>query len=119
MAVQTFSVNADNDIYLNMQGNLSLSFDLQAILQDCEQVAKLQLGEAVLNINSGIPYFQTVWNGVPNLQQFTAALRSAFLAVPGVREVISLMTEQVDDVLTYTAVIRTIYGIGGINGRRI
>ena len=116
MTIQTFSVNTSNDIYINAQGNLALSFDLEAILQDCAQVAKLQLGEAIYNINSGIPYFQTVWNGVPNLQQFTSALRSAFLGVPGVREVVSLMTQQIDDVLTYTAVIRTIYGTGGIDG---
>jgi hypothetical protein len=85
-------------------------------LQDCAQVAKLQLGEAVLNTNLGVPYFQTVWNGVPNIQQFTSSLRSAFLSVTGVVEVVSLITSQTDNVLSYTAVIRTIYGSGGISG---
>lgn len=113
---QTFSVNAQNDIYLNKAGNLSLSFGLEAVLQDCSQVAKVLLGEMVLNTNSGIPYFQTVWNGIPNIQQFTSALRSAFLGVPDVVEVVSLITSQTDNVLSYTAVIRTIYGSGGLSG---
>jgi hypothetical protein len=73
-------------------------------------------GEIIFDINQGIPFFQTVWNGVPNYQQYTAALRLAFLNVPGVVEVVSLMTEQVNNELRYTAVIRTIYGSGGING---
>ena len=48
----------------------------------------------VFNVNQGIPYFQTVWIGVPNIQQFKAALRAAFLTVPNVVEVISLITSQ-------------------------
>lgn len=113
---QTLSVNSDNDLFLDKSGNISISFDLQAVLQDCAQVAKLQLGEAVLNTNLGVPYFQTVWNGVPNIQQFNASLRAAFLGVTGVVEVVSLITSQTDNVLSYTAVIRTIYGSGGISG---
>ena len=113
---QTLSVNAKNDIFLDKAGNLSISYDLQATLQDCQQVAKLQLGEAVLNTNLGVPYFQTIWVGVPNIQQWTSSLRAAFLSVAGVVEVVSLITSQVDDVLQYNAIIRTIYGAGAING---
>ena len=113
---RTLSVNANNDIYLDHLGNLSVSFDLQAVLQDCAQKAKTRLGECVFNTNVGIPFFETVWIGTPNIPQFQAALRAAFLSVDGVVEVISLMTSQIDDRLTYTAVIRTIYGAGGISG---
>ncbi len=107
---------ANNDIYLTENGNISLSTDLQCVLENCSQAARTLLGEMVLNTNAGIPYFQVVWVGVPNTQQFTAALRLAFLAVTGVVEVISLMTTQIDNTLSYNAVIRTIYGSGAING---
>jgi hypothetical protein len=57
---------------------------------------------------------------VPNPQQFNAALRSAFLSINGVIEVISLIVIQSDpnDVnsLNYNAVINTIYGTGVFNG---
>jgi len=112
---QTFSVNADNDIYLDKSGNLAIAFDLQAVLQDCSQVAKAQLGEMVLNTDQGIPYFTTVFIGVPNLEQTQAAFRAAWLAVAGVIEVISLVLTQQSNTLLYTAIIRTTEGIGELN----
>lgn len=118
--MQTLSANVNsnipgvafNDLYLDADGNISISFDLQAALQACAQAAQTLLGEMVFNVNQGIPYFQTVWVGVPNIQQFNAALRAAFLAVPNVVEVISLVTSQINDTLTYSAIIRTSFGSG-------
>lgn len=101
---------ASNDIYLDSDGNISLSFDLEAVLQTCAQAARTVLGEMIFNINQGIPYFETVWNGIPNIQQFIGALRAAFLAVPNVIEVVSLTTSQINDALNYTAIIRTTFG---------
>lgn len=113
---QTLAVNDFNDIYIGRDGNLVIAYDLDAVLQACSQVAKSLLGEMVLAIDQGIPYFQTVWVGVPNLQQFESALRRAFLGVTGVVEVVSLVTSLTGDVLQYTAEIRTIYGSGVVNG---
>lgn len=117
---------AANDIYLDADGNLSVSTDLQAVLQGCAQVAQTLLGELIYNVNQGIPYFQVVWVGVPNIQQFLAALRTAWLTtVPNVVEVVSLVTSQVNDptaqsqtadILTYNAIIRTTFGSGVLSG---
>ncbi len=112
---------APYDIYLNSLNNIAISSDLidgdlQATLQACAQAARTLLGEMIYNVNAGIPYFQTVWNGIPNIQQYNAALRQSFLAVTGVVEVVSLITSQVDNTLQYTAIIKTLYGSGGING---
>lgn len=110
------SIGAYDDIYLNSSGNISISYDLQAVLEACAQAAQTVLGEIIFNVNQGIPFFQTIWKGTPNSQQYTAALRAAFLNVPNVIEVVSLMTTQVDNEFQYTAVIRTSFGTGGING---
>ena len=112
---------ANNDIYLNNQGNIAMSYNIDAVLQQCAQVAKVLLGEMVFNTDLGIPYFETVWVGVPNVAQFNASLRSSFLNVNGVLEVVSLLTSQgadgsPSDRLTYTAIIRTTFGTGAING---
>ena len=118
----TLSVNANNDLFLDTFGNIVIAFDVQAVLQNCAHVAKVRLGEIVLAVNEGIPFFETVWNGTPNFQQFEAALRQAFYSVTGVLEVVSLIVSQVAaangklNTLAYTAVIRTVYGSGGING---
>ena len=113
---QIFAVNSKNDIYIGDDGQLAIVTGLQAVLQACEHVAKARLGEMVLAIDQGIPYFETVWNGVPNLPQFEIALRQAFLGVDGVTEVISLTTIQRADILSYTATIMTTFGGGTING---
>ena len=38
---------AFNDIYLDADGNLSLSYDIQAVLQACAQAAQTLLGELI------------------------------------------------------------------------
>jgi hypothetical protein len=113
MAILTFAVNSQNDLYLDGSGNISFAYDLMAISQQCQQAAKTLLGEMIYNTTTGIPYFQVLWVGIPNVTQFTGALRRAFLAVGGVLEVVSLITSQTENSLSYTAVIRTIYGSGG------
>ena len=113
---QVFAVNSNNDLYIDKNGRLAIFKDLPAILQGCEHVAKALLGEMVLAIDQGIPYFQAVWDGIPNLQQFQTALRTAFLGVDGVVEVISLIVSQNADTLNYTAIIRTVFGGGSISG---
>jgi len=112
--MQTLSVNASNDIYLTPQGNIAIAYDLTAVLQNCEQAVKTLLGEMVLNTDQGVPYFQNVFTGTPNLQQFTAALRVAILSVPNVLEVVTLTAEFSSDILSYAATIRTSFGTGVI-----
>ena len=64
-----------------------------------------------------------MWVGVPNIAQFTAALRQTFLDITGVTEVISLIISQVNntlvssqssDMIVFQATIQTIYGTGTI-----
>lgn len=107
---------AFNDLYLDGDGNIVLSFDIQAVEEACAQAAQTILGEVIYNTAEGIPYFETLWVGVPNTPQFEAALRSAFLNVPNVVEVVSLLTSQENNTLTYNAVIRTTFGSTAITG---
>ena len=112
-----------NDIYLDQYNDISVSINLLAVLEECAQAARTVLGECIFNTNQGIPYKQVAWVGVPNIPQFSAALRAAFLAVTGVTDVVSLdivqtnnssISSQSTDMLTYVATIQTIYGSGVI-----
>lgn len=126
--VQTISSNvndnipnvAPNDIYLDERGNIAMAYNQEAILQECSQVARVVLGELVFNTDLGIPFFNVVFNGVPNVAQYTSSLRASFLSVNGVNEVVSIVIGQSTNAtpyqLTYTAIIKTIYGTGVING---
>lgn len=122
--VQTFAVNSNNDLFLNQDGNMSLAFDIQAVLQLCREAALTLLGEIVFQSDQGIPYETAIWIGVPNLIVFESSLRDAWLAVPGVVGVNDLTTEQrivsspgtpspVNGV-AYVATIETIFGSGDI-----
>jgi len=116
MTAQTFSVNDQNDIYLGADGNLVIVFNLQGTLQACEHAVTTLLGEMIYQADQGIPNFELIWVGVPNVQQYQAAVRAALLRVDGVVEIVSFIVGISDNKLNYTAIIRTIYGTGSING---
>ncbi len=131
MSALTLSANVNNnipgigfnDLYMDKQNNIATSTDLQAVLEECAQAARTLLGECIFNLQIGIPYEQVVWVGVPNLEQFSASLRQAFLSIDGVNEVVSLFVQQQSntfvrsqssDMLLFNAIIQTIYGTGTI-----
>lgn len=122
-------INFANDLYLDSQGNLAISIDSpgnpESVLQNCAHIAKTLLGEMVLSTLEGIPYFETAWAGTPNFPQFEAEMRRALRTVPGVTNVIDFIIEIDTDtsnivssknILRYTAVIETLYGMSTLNG---
>lgn len=113
---RVFTVDSNNDLVLASDGNLGISEALEAVLQACEHAAKAQLGEMILATNEGVPNFETVWSGTPNVAQFEAALRRQLLRVQGVTSVAELTAIVANNILSYNATIVTIYGQGTING---
>lgn len=115
--ITTFAVDENNDIFLDENGNVAMLVGMPAVLQLCDHAAKTILGEMVLAVNEGVPYFQTVWkDGEPNIAAFEAALRKTLIAVEGVENVSQLQISITSDILTYVAVIVNIYGTGNLNG---
>ena len=114
MAVQTLAVNSNNDLYLDNSGNIAIAYDLDAVTQGCEQVTRTKLGEIPYDTLLGMPFFEAVWVGVPNIRRYEAALSTAILSVPDVLALDDLTVTQEGEVLSYTAVITTEYGEGEI-----
>lgn len=113
---RVFQVDSNNDLMLAENNNLAIADGLTATMQACEQAARAQINEMVLNVDEGMPNFQVVWVGAPNLQQFEAYLMARLLTVDGVTDVESIESSVSSGVLSYTATIKTIYGNGVING---
>lgn len=109
------AVDTNNDL-ITRNGNLVLNTQLAATMQACEHKAQAMLTEMVLAYDEGMPNFNVVWNGSPNIAQFEAALRVQLLSVPEVIEVVDITTSIIGDTLSYNAVISTTYGIGALNG---
>lgn len=112
----TLGTNANNDIFLDPQENITLLTGQAACLAACATAAKAQLGEMVLAINQGIPNFQAIWTGVPNLAIWQAYLRRTLEGVDGVIAVTELTTQQIGNTFTYTATIETEFGEIALNG---
>lgn len=107
---QSFGLNANNDIYLNSSGNIQIDSGVQAVEDACKNVSLAQLGEEVLTTTQGMPTFQTIWNGTPNVAIYESYLRAALEGVEGVVSVTALTYTVKDNVFSYQATIETIYG---------
>src|SRR6185437_17135580 len=106
--MKTFAVDKNNDFLIGPDGNFVILEGLDAIIQSCEQASKAQMGEMIFAVNQGMPNFQAIWNGSPNVAQFEAALRKTLLRVPGVLSIVDLTTTLKNNVLSYVATINTV-----------
>ncbi len=111
-----FGLNENNDLYVGSNGNLVFLSGLEAVITACETVSKAQLGEMIFATTQGIPNFQTVWVGVPNLGLWQSYLRIALQNVEGVVSVKDLSLRAAGGKLSYVATIETQFGLTEISG---
>lgn len=113
---QSFALNNRNDLFIGADGRLAIATGLEAVLFACQNAVQALLGEMPFDVDRGMPNFETIWNGSPNLAQFEAAARAMILSVDGVVAVQSFTVGIVGDVVQYAAVIETRFGTDTING---
>jgi len=108
--LRTLGTNNNNDLYIAPNGQLAINSDLSALSQTCEHVVKTMMGELILQGDTGIPNFQLIWGGAPNIAQAENAIRESLLNVIGVEDVTELSAFVSNDKFVYNATIKTIYG---------
>lgn len=111
----SFERDANNDLTLNSRNDISMVSGLNACLQSCESAVSTILGEKIYNQNEGIPAFEIIWNGTPNLVQARLAIISTIEKVDNVLEVSNFDFIATDNEFKYTATIKTTFGLGNIN----
>lgn len=97
-------------------GKFQFVYDIDVVLQNCDQSMRQQLGELPYNQQKGVEYLNNVFNGNPNFQAFEFQARREIQNVDGVIRVQSFDYSLTDGVLSYTAEIKTIYGVDQISG---
>lgn len=104
---QTFGTNEDNDLYVGGDGNLVLLSGIDAVMDACRTAALTQLGECVLETGVGLPNFDAIFNGTPNLALYESYLRATLTNVPGVIAVAPIQIQVINHIMSYTAIIST------------
>jgi hypothetical protein len=107
---KTIATDSNNDMFIDTSGSVAMYTDVNAVLQSCEHAVKTMRGELVLQGDIGMPNFQLIWNGAPNIPQALSAARTALMAVPDVIGISELSAFVQNNVLYYNATIETIYG---------
>lgn len=116
MSSKTFSVDSNNDLYLTPLGNLAIAVDIESVKENCAHIMQTLLGECVLDLQYGLPNFQTIWRSGALLPQYNAAAINSLRKVDGVSGVVAFDSAIIDGSLNYQATIKTIYGEASING---
>ena len=114
--MKTLAVNDNIDIYLGDDGNLAMVSDLDAVLQGCEQEARIRLGELPYAQSQGIPFFESVFTDSPDLGLYEMYLRRQFARVDNVVKVQSIAFNIDGNTLAYEAIIITTFGPGVARG---
>lgn len=116
----TFMSDNDNDWILDSNNNLAIGtgdtnlHGEQALAVCARHYAQTILGEMIHQTDKGVPFFNTAFSRV-EIIRFEAALRDRLLELPGVIEILNVDTAVVDDILSYSVDIKTIFGIISIN----
>ena len=111
---RTFQANANNDLFIGTDGNLSIVTGINAVLQGCQEAVETLRGELVFFPTEGVDYENTVWDGGPNIVEFDRQAQAEILKVNGVVRVIDFESSISGDTLTYTAQILTSFGTGTV-----
>jgi len=111
--MRTIAVDVNNDLEVTTN-NLSLKSGIFEIMQSCEQAVKTQLGEVIYNTKTGVPNFQTIWQSGANIAQFESHVKQMILGVEGVTSISKFNASIRNNLVVYSATIKTIYGEGNI-----
>lgn len=97
-------------------GKLATVKNIDAVLQNCDNAMRQQLGELQYRKTKGVDYFNNVFSGNPNYQLFKFQAITNIESVSGVVRVTQFDYDIIDGTLSYSASILTDYGTGTING---
>lgn len=104
--MQTIATDASNDIFLNSKGFLALAQGREATADIALHNVRVLAGEDDLNTLNGVPYFDVVFNDVPDIDLFTMFATAEIEKAPGVLKVTAFETEIKDNILKYSATIK-------------
>lgn len=119
MASQVYTIAREpetNDIYLNVRGDFALVAGKEAYSQIVDAKMKTTIGEVQLNLAAGLPYFETVFSSGSLVRVWESEAVKMLEGLDFVRNVDSFDCAVEENVVKYTAEIRTDSGVVKANG---
>lgn len=108
--MKTTSINDSGDMFLDRQGNLSVSREMDAVVELCTQASQVLQAELIYAQTRGIPFFDIVFIESPDLNLYEVHIRQALLSVKHVQSVDSVLFRWEGVDLHYQAEITTDFG---------
>jgi len=110
MSTTSIKTDENNDILLDLGGNLILVTDLEACTQDVRAQTLMRTGEDIYNVKSGVGYFEYIFTPQQNHDEARRSLVNAILSSPDVTSIDRLNIDIQGDVFNYEARILTLHG---------
>lgn len=114
--MQTISINQNNDIFIDANGNIALTNDLKALSDVCKNKVLTTLGEPQYNQLNGVPYFETVFCDVAKPDLFQTAVIETIEQTEHVVRVTEFNYSQNNNILSYSLKIISDFGEILLNG---
>ena len=114
--IKTLARDENCDLFVDASGNLAIATGMDAYVQIVNAKMRTVLGELPMDVNGGLPYFQTVFADPSTIDVFEAEAVKMLEAIEFVESVKSFTCEVKGDVLYYTAEIITDKGALTVNG---
>lgn len=106
----------ENNGFLITDHQATLLTGIDAVVVNCQHVALTQRGENIYNVDEGLPNFETVWNGNPDLIQFEFFLRQDLSLVQDVDSLSNFEGQVINGEVDYDIQINTAFGSTSLNG---
>src|SRR6056297_1944374 len=114
----TFLLNKNNDFEIGQDGNLRIVSGQSAIQQLAKDYLEIYKNELYFQQAEGLPYFENIFNGSPNVYLFEKALRSRILSIPGVNRIETLEIKRKEtnlNTLEFYLILQTDSGLVTVN----
>lgn len=97
----TLQTNDNNDIFMDVSGNLAIAGGDLAAMQTVRHAVLTNKGELPLDQQAGVAYFDTVFCDTPNLESFRQNVQQVAEKVQGVQSVQDFELQNQNGILRY------------------
>lgn len=108
--MKTLSQNESNDVFVR-DGSIALSDGVKAYGEIVADAIRTIIGEIQLDVNIGIPYFETVFKSVNGIDIWKNDVRKRVLEFPFVKSIESFEVDYSNRILKYALTFATDLGV--------